>query len=362
MTEIHVHLDHGLDPATWAARAAAGAVPDQSPYGYHRAADDDVVVRFSLDHPEGRARSAARRALAHVLGFDIVHAWSNRRAIKKADWVWTHTEREHLAVAALVKARRERPRIVAQTLWLPASWAGQPRWRRAIYRRLLAKADVHTFHTEANAALASSLGWAPTEVVRFGISTDDFPLQAPRTGVHDPVRVLALGNDRHRDWKTLHAVAERAGSRVTVRIASRQPAASPTVPIPNLDVIPAGSMEEIRALYEWSDVVAVPVLDNLHACGLTVVLEATSCGRPVVATDTAGLREQFDRTEINFVALEDPAQLLQALFAVEAAPELSVAMVRRAQRRLLDDGHTSDAFARRHLDLMVDRTPKWSAS
>lgn len=30
------------------------------------------------------------------LGFDLVHAWRDRRALNDADAIWAHTEREHI--------------------------------------------------------------------------------------------------------------------------------------------------------------------------------------------------------------------------------------------------------------------------
>ena len=73
-----------------------------------------------------------RRALAARLGTDVVHAWRNRALLGSADVVWTHTEREHLAVG-LVRAtlpRRRRPAVLAQSVWLWGRWDALGRARR----------------------------------------------------------------------------------------------------------------------------------------------------------------------------------------------------------------------------------------
>lgn len=352
MTAVVVHLDHGKDPASWGERHARGEVPDRSPYGYHHAAGAGVELSFTTDRPEGRLGSLGRRALGRFLGFDVVHAWTNRDALRAADWVWTHTEREHLAVAAVL-GRSSTPKLLAQSLWLPGDWYRLPSWKRALYRRLLRRATVHTFHARANASLAESLGWGGTAVVPFGVSADDFPVREPRRDFHDPVRVLSLGNDRHRDWATLHRAAAMAAGRWEVRVAAAAAAEVPPGPAANTTIVQPASRCEVQALYEWCDVVVVPVMPNLHVSGMTVVLEATRSGRPVVIGDTTAMREQLDRSQLVYVPVRSPAALVDAVAVLAADPDAAADRVRAAQARLVRDGRTSADFARRHAALSV---------
>lgn len=350
MTRVFVHLDHGLGEASWAAKAASGLVPDRTPYGYHAAGSGGVSVELSDDAPEGPLASLARRALTRLLGFDLLHAWHNRAGIRSADWVWTHTEKGHLAAAAVLAASPG-PRLLAQTLWLFEQWPQLAPWKRALYRRLLRRADVHTFHTEANAAIAAGLGVAPTAVVRFGVAESSFPIVDPPDAVHRPVRVFAAGNDRHRDWPVLHRAARQLGAAVTVRIASSNASALPSPALPNVRVLRHASLGTVLDAYAWSDVVVVPVVANAHASGLTVTLEATRSGRPVIATDTIGLREYFDPDEVTFVPPGDPWAIAAALGELARDPTPWFDKVRAAQRRAVADDYTSACFARRHLEL-----------
>ncbi len=80
-----------------------------------------------------------RIALAGRFGFDMVHAWRNRRVLFAADVVWTHTEVEHLAVSFLQKLipRYRHTRMLAQTIWLWDRWPELSRARRQLYTWLL---------------------------------------------------------------------------------------------------------------------------------------------------------------------------------------------------------------------------------
>jgi glycosyltransferase involved in cell wall biosynthesis len=51
----------------------------------------------------------------------------------------------------------------------------------------------------------------------------------------------------------------------------------------------ASSFAEVLAAYEWADVVCLPLTENDHSSGITVALEATYAGRPVLMTDVGGL-------------------------------------------------------------------------
>src|SRR5579875_3519254 len=97
----HVHLKHGLDAAQYRERYLRGEVPDETPYGFHHAESAGWRLTFSEDHPESKVTNVVRRALIRLLGFDLVHAYRNRRLIQAADVVWTMEEIQYLGVCAL---------------------------------------------------------------------------------------------------------------------------------------------------------------------------------------------------------------------------------------------------------------------
>src|SRR5690349_2666156 len=124
---IFVYLGPGFGADRWRDRYERGLIPglnEPLPYGYHRAGGEGLSIEYSQDTEEGRLTETFRRALCRVLGFDMIHAWRNRRSLLTADIVWTHTEREHLAALLMFRLFRvrRRPCIVAQCIWMFDKW------------------------------------------------------------------------------------------------------------------------------------------------------------------------------------------------------------------------------------------------
>ena len=101
---IAVIVRYGLNPNAWEERHRRGEVADRTPYGYHLA-ESAFDLEWSTDRIEGATARWWRMTAKRVLGFDFIHVWRNRDAIARADAVWTHTEREHLAVLATMPSR-----------------------------------------------------------------------------------------------------------------------------------------------------------------------------------------------------------------------------------------------------------------
>lgn len=337
---------HGID--TWQQRALQQEMPDRTPYGYHHAACAEVQIEFSGATPMGRLARLAKK----LLRLNVVHVWRHRRAIYASDVVWTHTEHEHLALLLLfrlLRLFRRPPRLIAQCIWLFDDWQRLPRAARWLCRSLLRDADVLTVHSRSNERLARELvPGARVSVMPFGISLEVFPLtRRPAWQAGSPLRVLAVGNDRDRDWPLLLAtVAGKPAFELVV--------ASSQCPAPAL----AGSLrhetpdvQRLKQLYAWADVVVVPLRENSHASGLTVVLEAVAMGVPVVCADTGGLRDYFPDHAITYYMPGSGTDLLHALEALRSAPVAARCRVDVAQQRLLAMGYTSRDFAWRHVQL-----------
>ena len=353
---VFVFLAHGFGGQQWTERWSRGEIPginESLPYGYHHAAGKHCAVEHSEDANEKLVTKLARRGMRELLGFDIIHAWRNRKALFEADIVWTHQEQEHLAVLALWQFRRRdhRPKLIAQCISLFDRWHRFSAPKRWLYRWLLNQADAITVHSPENLKFAREIfPQVRSEFVPFGINSDTMvaPAQVP---AHHPVRLVALGNDRHRDWDTLiESTAERP--EYVLRIASRRWRARRSAKrVANAEVIPAKSATAVSELYAWADIAVVPLLPNLHASGCTVIIEAVLNGKPVVCTDTGGLRAYFSEDEVRYVPPQDPAALNRALHELARDDQMRFAMSTRAQVRMLSAGLSSRAYAHRHYEI-----------
>jgi len=351
---VFVMLPRHLDTQQWRQSFLKGAVPDQTPYGYHFAEELDAELTFSAPTatPNGVV-GLVDRAFKRVLGFDIRHVWHNRADVlsNKHDVIWTHTEYEHLGIAALrwLMGKQGAP-VIAQSVWLVDAWPKFWTPKQWLYRRLLQKAAVATFHSSKNEAIAKdTFTGTPTEVVQFGISLDSYPLQAPRRRCEPgrPVRVLALGNDRHRDWTTLFE-ALGGHPEFELRVGSGTWPKSFSAANTHATVM---KQAEVRAAYAWADCVVVPLKSNLHASGITAILESVATGVPVIATLTGGLDEYIDDTGVHYVPLGDTDALRQSVRALATNAPAALKRAIQAQKQLVERSLTSRGFAHRHVAL-----------
>jgi glycosyltransferase involved in cell wall biosynthesis len=346
-----VLLPYKLFIDQWEESYVRGEVPDKTPYGYHLAENAELSVQLSRSVQDRSSLVRLfRRITQKVLGFDLLHAWQQRKEIQASDVVWTHTEKEHLAIALLFALmRKPHPKLIAQSVWLFDNWHDFSWLRKAFYKRLLRRASILTVHSPDNRSIAESLGVpVACRLVHFGVSIDAFPiLLRDEIRFGEPVRVLTLGNDRDRDW---HAFVEAVSGNTAfdARVVSGN---FPSEMARESISVCQGDLRQVRAFYDWADVVVVPLRHNHHVSGLTVILEATACGRPVVVTDTGGLRAYFDDGEVSYVPAGDPGAIREALLRLARDPELCKQRISAAQKRVLDDRYTSAGFAERHREL-----------
>jgi len=322
MTRVAVLLAHAQDPVVWRERHARGETLDATPYGYELAAAQ-LDLAWAVSAHESRLARAVRSRLFRALGFDLVHAWRNRRMLFEADVIWTHTEREHLAVALLQRLRRPGGRrkvpVVAQTVWLWDEWEGLSAARRRLVGWLLGSHDVEAVHSHLN--LADSLRHVPgRRVVQIPFGSASVPQGAAADAGADGLAVpapdgrplvLAVGNDAHRDWRALRDAARQL-PEVVFHVASKSRRAVGLDWPANVVVGATGSLVELSGLYRRADAVVVPLTPNRHVSGSTACIEALGARRPLVVTRVGGI-EEYVAGEARTVEHGDVAGLAAAL-------------------------------------------------
>lgn len=344
---VYVHLDYGRSPETWLNAYKKGLVFEQGPYGYHWTSPW-VRLTYSTDRPESKAFSLCRRGMKFLLGFDLIHAFHNRRHADAVDVIWTHTESEWLADALLMKlGLMKRAPLVGQSVWLWDKWSKWSVMRQRIHRWLLEEVAVPTTLSPTNARFGSELIGREVLFVPFGIEpTFDVPIKSP-TSV-DKVRVVAPGNDRDRDWATLQQVAKN-NPDIEITVLSRRRQARKLVEqaVPNFVVRQAAGIEDLIAQYATADVVAVPLKPNMHASGITVAMEGLNAGRPVVITKVGGVEEYFAET-VDYVPPNDAVRMAEA-FRCAAKKATNAELLEHNRQHLIKSGLMIKDYGLRHV-------------
>jgi glycosyltransferase involved in cell wall biosynthesis len=356
--QVFVHLAYGFGGESWNRRWKEGkiiGINEPFPYGYHRANAMGCSVVYSQDLFENAFSRFFRLGARAVLGFDLIHAWRNFDKMHHADVIWTHTESQFLSILFLYRLRRNhrRPKMIAQSIWLFDRWRNFSRFKYYLFSNLIREADILTVHSPANLEVAKrTFPEIRSELVLFGISADTKISPVFRHN-GEPLKIISLGNDEHRDWDILiKAVAERP--EWTTKIASHNVRLSSAGDTRNVEVLTLKNQDELLALYRWADILVLAIKPNKHASGITVIQEAALQGIPIVCSDTGGLRAYFNDSQVRFVPPLDAAALRRAIEDLANHPQQRFELAREAQDVMGPNGLSSESFVRRHVDISRD--------
>jgi len=140
------------------------------------------------------------------------------------------------------------------------------------------------------------LGASPEKVRRIEFQVDEqFFTPAESVG---PVRgVVSVGREL-RDYPTLFGALGETDIPITVVASSpwsRRADQTASRPVPSNVTLRKGlSSVELRELYRQAAVVVVPLMNVDWPAGVTTLLEAQACGRPVVISASAGILDSLD--------------------------------------------------------------------
>ena len=346
----YVHLGYGFDAERYRQLYEKGLAPDPVPYGFHHATEFGPRVTYSTDHGESKILRLMRRAGQKLLGFDLIHAYRNRSKISEADVIWTMEEKQYLAVlflARLIPSLRNK-KVFGQTIWLFDRWKRMHWIKRFFLAHLIRSAAALTVHSRNYVGLpelaASSIH---TLLLPFGVSQDSFPLNTQVRDRQNPIRILSMGTDPTRDWKTLLA-AFGNDERFEVIVITKALSPDDLSSYNNISIKDKPTIQTFQDSYNWADFVVVSMSTNLYS-GITVALEATSMGVPVVCSATGGVPTYFDPGEVLYVRPQNPEELREAV--LNCQDDQRAALVQRAQRRFAAEDYSTRGMAWRYVQL-----------
>ena len=218
--------------------------------------------------------------------------------------------------------------------------------------------------------LIDRLGFPADRVRRIPFQVDErfFTPSAEPTVGHE---VVSVGREM-RDYPTLFAALAETGVPVTVVASSpwskrADETANRTIP-ENVTIRRNLTNLALRELYRTAAVVVLPLVNVDFPAGITALLEAQACGRPVVVSASAGIVDAFEPGTAVLVPCDDPDALRSAVLQLIERPDEAALLAERARAAVLARPHPFQmAFAhcrglragkrRRRRSRIVDRLP-----
>jgi glycosyltransferase involved in cell wall biosynthesis len=334
-----MEFHHTVDTVDWSRRHSRGEVPDAWPYGLDRLAHHGVeaVVRPPISGGAGQFVARVGRGIG---GFQWVETLAYR-PLPDIDVAVAWDERSGVP-RALLDGRRVP--VATGAIW--ATEADVPRRLQRLAARGFARSRLVWALSTAQLDILAGWGLDPSTLAHlpFGVDTDFF---RPGVGVaRDADLLLTVGNDRHRDFGTVLAAFEqlrrrRPSLRLVAVTRQELPATA------GVEVVPHLSHGELRHLYQQAAVVLVGLRHNLHVSGITVVLEAMSLDRPVVATRTPGMEHYVAPGSGWLVEPGDPGGMARAAWEALGAADL-------VTRPRVVDGFSTETQAATLAELLGD--------
>ncbi|CAN7558988.1 MAG TPA: glycosyltransferase [Anaerovoracaceae bacterium] len=336
----------------WKKAFEKGLRPDRSPYGYHYLEEAGFDVLYSQSVRENYFSMIFRKLISRVFRADLVHALRNIGEMAKSDYIFTHTDRETFSVLLLriafpwlLKAK-----IVCQIIWTPDILKQQSKFGARLVGAVLRKADLVITLSSQNREWLNQLdSRIQARSVKFGVCRDSFSaMEFPAIRDDSTLRILAIGNDEHRDWRTFCAALSGA-SDVHVRVLSRTFKKSVGSYPDQWGIESANSLSEVKDAYAWADIVVVPLKSNMHASGITCVLEAAFLGVPVIVANTGGLTDYFEEGEVMYYETGNAESLRSQVrkFATDISARRSY------QRAAFDRACTETLTSKNYIDQQV---------
>lgn len=333
------------------AAEAAGAAPRrvlvEEAFGFDLLGESDIRATAGL-----RGRFLRRLPMFVALALEASH----RR--REYDVVLTWAEKYTVGVAAMLWLRRRRPQHVAILDWVSKPVVRLPLClvRRGVDR-------VLTWSSVQADVAVTRIGFAPEQIHRIEHPVDEeffAPARAAAT------RVVSAG-ETQRDFATLMRAVSGTGIPTVVAadlvgsftgVRTRLQSASQTVAAPPEVTVGPLTALRLREAYASAFAVVVPLAEADNNAGISVILEAMSMGRPVIASRTTGQVDVIvDGVNGLYVRPGDERDLREKILFLRDNPSRAAEMASRARETVLELHRTADfvAAVRRHVLAAVDR-------
>lgn len=328
---------------------------------------DYVVIREELS-PDvldpstiGRIRHPLVRAAGRLAGPLWAIALAAFLARRRYRGVIATGEDVGLRLAVLSRLTRTRVR----TVMVCHNISG--RRSRLALGRLQAGREVAMFHcmTSAQARTLREQYGIPAdriEVVHWHV---DHRFFHPQAGAAGQGRRICSAGMASRDYATLLQATQ--GLDVELKIAADSPwfqsalNVTPESAEPNAEIRSFGTHSALRDLYASSRFVVVPLLDVDRAAGISVILEAMSMGKAVIATRTSSPDDLIVDGRNGFhVKPGDSAELRQRMQHLLDHPDEAERMGCEG-RRMVEEHFTIEGYIdrlREAIDLALDEQPR----
>ncbi len=221
------------------------------------------------------------------------------------------------------------------------------------YRALVRRIHVVCISRGEQTFLQGIFNDRPVHYIPFGVDADFWRPAAEDGG--DGKYVLAIGNDRHRDWATLAAAWREDLPPLKIVTSLPVPAAPSNVEVVRGDwrtrVL---SDHDIRDLLQGARFVIVPVQETTQPSGQSACLQAMACGKAVILTRAEGLWDtelMVDRETVMLVPPKDPAALRDAARVLTNDAKIREGIEGRA-RQVIDEHLNVKAMSAAMADLV----------
>ena len=246
------------------------------------------------------------------------------------DVVFCPGEEIGIPLAKFCQAKKGRPKII---VWFHRIAGLRTRIVLKLWK-ISNAVDLSVVNTRPNQDILHNYLNIERDRIQFLWHPIDSNYYVPKLASANKTRpIIASIGLEQRDYRLLAAATDKLDIEVKVagfsQFQSRIAKNFPKV-MPENMTNKKYEFSELMQLYYDADVIVIPLKENSGAAGITVLLEAMSCKKPIVCVRTKGLTNFLDEQAVMTVKPGDVAGLRKAILYLLNNPEEAELKARRA--------------------------------